>query len=68
MKIIYGGGKNVNEIVKDLRWIGKGNIMGVKVKVIMIEIVLMVQWWIIKRQRFGRYIYEVGGNNNDEKK
>ena len=62
LTLIYGGGRPVPSLTPAFRWIGTGNLFGIPLPVVILLIVFGVSWFVLTRPRFGRYLYEVGGN------
>ncbi len=55
-------GQPVLGLQDDFRFIGAGEVFGLPVPIIIFAIVVSVGAVVLRRTRFGRYIYAVGGN------
>jgi ribose/xylose/arabinose/galactoside ABC-type transport system permease subunit len=55
-------GQPVLGLQDDFRFIGAGEILGIPVPIFLFAIVVTIGALVLRRTRFGRYIYAVGGN------
>ncbi len=64
---IYTNGMPVPKIDKSFLFIGKGDILGLPMPVIVFIAVFVIAWITLYKTRFGRYIYAVGGSEKSAK-
>lgn len=60
---IYTGGKTISGVTQ-LKWLGQGSLLGVPNLIILFVIVLAVIQFVMKKTKFGLYMYSIGGNKN----
>ncbi len=60
--LILTGGLTKPLMVPGFNWIGQGRILGVPFPPILMIIVFIVLSIVLRRTRFGRFVYAVGGN------
>lgn len=60
---LYTNGQNVYKI-GDFRILGQGNIGFVPIPVIIMLVICAIVWLILKKMKFGRYLYAIGGNES----
>ncbi|MCP1103014.1 ribose/xylose/arabinose/galactoside ABC-type transport system permease subunit [Aequitasia blattaphilus] len=61
--LLFNNGSPIPGLKDSYNTIGAGNILGIPLPIIIFLVVLLVGVLILKRTRFGRYTYAVGGNN-----
>src|SRR5690606_10230678 len=60
--LILTGGLTKPLMVPGFNWIGQGRILGVPFPPILMIIVFIALSIVLRRTRFGRFVYAVGGN------
>ncbi len=50
--------------IGDFTVLGQGRILGIPVPILIMLFVMLIAMVLVKRTRFGRYIYAIGGNEN----
>jgi inositol transport system permease protein len=50
--------------IGDFTVLGQGRILGIPVPILIMLLVMAIAMVLVKRTRFGRYIYAIGGNEN----
>lgn len=61
--LLYNNGSPIPGLKDSYNVIGAGNLLGIPLPIIIFIIVLLIGVFILKRTRFGRYVYAVGGNS-----
>lgn len=59
---IYTDGMPIPKIDRAFLFIGKGSVLGLPMPVFIFAIVVLISYIVLKKTRYGRYIYAVGGN------
>ena len=59
---IYTDGMPIPKIDRAFLFIGKGSVVGLPMPVFIFAIVVLISYIVLKKTRYGRYIYAVGGN------
>lgn len=64
--LVFTNGKPIavpaKEVSPVFAFIGRGNVMGIHVPIIITVVVLLLAYFLLKFTKFGRYIYAIGGN------
>ncbi|MCI9067678.1 MAG: ABC transporter permease [Lachnospiraceae bacterium] len=60
---LYTDGQNVYKI-GDFRILGQGNLGFIPIPIIIMLIICAIVWMILKKMKFGRYLYAIGGNQS----
>jgi ribose/xylose/arabinose/galactoside ABC-type transport system permease subunit len=60
--LAYSDGQPVIGVPVSLGWIGRGRVGGVPVQAILFILMALVSMLILKKTRYGRHVYAVGGN------
>ncbi|WP_144110326.1 ABC transporter permease [Paraburkholderia sp. BCC1886] len=60
--LAYSDGQPVIGVPVSLGWIGRGRVGGVPVQAILFILMALVSMVILKKTRYGRHVYAVGGN------
>jgi ribose transport system permease protein len=64
--LVFTNGKPIavrsSEVSPVFAFIGRGNVMGIHVPIIITIIVLLIAHFLLKYTKFGRYVYAIGGN------
>lgn len=60
--LIYTDGRPITGLSEGFRWLGGGYIAGIPVPVVLMVIIFVGAYIFLKQNRFGRYIYAIGGN------
>ncbi|WP_333813555.1 ABC transporter permease [Muricomes intestini] len=64
MTYVYSNGRPISNLPTHFLAIGKGSIAGVPVPTIILIVVFIFASIMLKKIKFGRYVYAVGGNEN----
>ena len=62
MALIISGGLPITDLPSGFSWLGAGQILTVPVPAIIAAIVFVVCAYVMRKTRFGRYVYAIGGN------
>jgi ribose transport system permease protein len=62
MALIISGGLPVTDLPSGFSWLGAGQIFTVPVPAVIAAVVFVACAYIMKKTRFGRYVYAIGGN------
>lgn len=62
LALLYTGGQPVPALTDGYRFIGRDDIFGIPMPIIVFAVVFFVAWWVLNSTRFGRRVYAVGGN------
>ncbi|MFV0335341.1 MAG: ABC transporter permease [Tropicimonas sp.] len=62
LTLLYAGGQPVPALTSGYRFIGRGDIFGIPMPVVLFAAVFIVAQWVLSSTRFGRRVYAVGGN------
>ncbi len=60
-------GVPTKEVSPIFSFIGRGNVMGVHVPILIAVIIFIITYFILNYTKFGRYIYALGGNEESAK-
>ena len=60
--LIYTEGRPITGFSEAFRWLGGGYIAGIPVPVFIMAFLFLAAYIFLKQNRFGRYIYAIGGN------
>lgn len=63
LALLYTGGKPIINI-GDFTVLGQGDLLGVPVPILIMVILLALMLLLVKRTRYGRYLYAIGGNES----
>lgn len=64
---VYTNGYSAQGMPSMIGWLGKGDIFGVPVPIIVMLIVYIIAWFVQKKTSFGLDMYAIGGNVNAAK-
>lgn len=62
LTLVYSDGRPITGMDDAFRTLGGGYIYGIPIPVIIMLVVFIIAYIILKRTRYGRYIYATGGN------
>jgi inositol transport system permease protein len=62
MALIVSGGLPVTDLPTAFSWLGAGQILTVPVPALIAAVVFLVCAYVMRKTRFGRYVYAIGGN------
>jgi len=62
LALIYADGQPVPALTDGYRYIGRADVFGIPMPIIIFAIVFLVAHWVLTSTRFGRQVYAVGGN------
>nr|WP_321525678.1 ABC transporter permease [uncultured Cohaesibacter sp.] len=62
LTLLYAGGQPVPALTDSFRFIGRDDVLGVPMPVILFALVFIISYWVLSSSRFGRRVYAVGGN------
>lgn len=60
--LVYTDGRPITGFSESFRSIGGGYVGSVPIPVIIMILIFIFAWLILKKNKFGRYIYAIGGN------
>ncbi len=61
---VYSDGKPISNLPDSFLTLGKGSILGIPVPTLILFLVFLLADVMLRKLKFGRYIYAVGGNEN----
>lgn len=62
LALIISGGLPITDLPPSFTWVGAGQILTVPVPALIAATVFILCHFVMKRTRFGRYVYAIGGN------
>jgi inositol transport system permease protein len=62
LALIISGGLPITDLPPSFTWVGAGQILTIPVPALIAATVFIVCHFVMKRTRFGRYVYAIGGN------
>jgi inositol transport system permease protein len=62
LALIISGGLPITDLPPSFTWVGAGQILTVPVPALIAAVVFILCHLVMKRTRFGRYVYAIGGN------
>jgi ribose/xylose/arabinose/galactoside ABC-type transport system permease subunit len=62
LAFIVTGGRSIGNLPASFGFLGRGHLLGVPVPVLLMLVVFAAGWFVLRRMKFGRYVYAVGGN------
>jgi ribose transport system permease protein len=62
MALIVSGGLPITDLPTGFSWLGAGQILTVPVPALIAAVVFLVCAYVMRKTRFGRYVYAIGGN------
>jgi len=60
--LILSGGLPITDLPTDFRWLGAGQVLTLPLPAVIAAIVFVGCHLLMKKTRFGRYVYAIGGN------
>jgi len=60
--MLYSDGRPIGGLSESFAFIGKGDILGIPVPVIIFALVGFVTWVLLNHTKIGKFIYAIGGN------
>ncbi|VBB05415.1 abc transporter permease [Lucifera butyrica] len=60
--LVYTDGRPISGLADTFRFIGGGYIAGIPVPVIIMALIFLAGYVMLRKTRFGRYVYAIGGN------
>lgn len=60
--LVFTNGKNISNLPESFTWIGQAKIGAVQLPVIYMIVIVMIGNWLLRRNRFFRQNYYIGGN------
>jgi ribose/xylose/arabinose/galactoside ABC-type transport system permease subunit len=60
--LLYTDGRPVSGFGESFRWLATGEIWVVPVPVVVMAVVYAIAHFVLRRTRFGRYVFAIGGN------
>lgn len=61
--LLYNNGSPIPGLKDSYNVIGAGSLLGIPLPIVIFIIVLLIGVFVLKKTRFGRYVYAVGGNS-----
>lgn len=62
LAFIVTGGRSVGDLPEGFGLLGRRLVLGMPVPVVLMLLVFAAGWFVLRRMKFGRYVYAVGGN------
>lgn len=62
LTLVYTEGRPITGLTEEFRFLGGGYIGGTPFPVIIMTIIFLFFYLVLKKTRFGRYVYAIGGN------
>lgn len=62
LTLLYADGQPVPALTDSYRFIGRGDIFGIPMPIIIFALVFLAALWVLSSTKFGREVYAVGGN------
>ncbi len=62
LALIISGGLPITELPSEFSWLAAGQIMTIPVPAILALLVFVFSAYLMRKTRFGRYVYAIGGN------
>lgn len=62
LTLVYTDGRPITGMEDVFRYLGGGYIIGIPVPVVIMVVIFAMAYVMLKKTRFGRYIYAIGGN------
>jgi len=62
LALILSGGLPITDLPTDFRWLGAGQVLTLPLPAVIAAIVFVGCHLLMKKTRFGRYVYAIGGN------
>jgi ribose/xylose/arabinose/galactoside ABC-type transport system permease subunit len=62
LAFIVTGGRSIGNLPSSFGFLGRGQLLGIPVPVILMLVVFAGGWFVLRHTKFGRYVYAVGGN------
>ncbi len=60
--LLYTDGRPISGFRESFRWLATGEVLFVPVPVLLMIVVYLAAHFVLRRTRFGRYVYAIGGN------
>ncbi len=60
--LVYTQGMPITGFSRSFRYIGRGEILGVPIPVVIMVSILLLMWYILRMTKLGLYAYSIGGN------
>jgi len=67
LALLYSDGKPVPNLSESFMWLGKGQIAGIPVPIIVFLLIGVISHILLSKTKFGKYTYAIGGNQNAAK-
>lgn len=62
LALIISGGLPITELPSEFSWLAAGQILTIPVPAILALLVFLLSAYLMRKTRFGRYVYAIGGN------
>jgi ribose/xylose/arabinose/galactoside ABC-type transport system permease subunit len=62
LALILSGGLPITDLPSDYRWLGAGHVLTLPLPAVIAGVVFLGCHFLMKKTRFGRYVYAIGGN------
>ena len=62
LALILSGGLPITDLPADYRWLGAGHVLTLPLPAVIAAVVFVGCHLLMKKTRFGRYVYAIGGN------
>lgn len=62
LTLLYADGQPVPALTDAYRFIGRGEVFGIPMPIVIFAIIFILAQWVLTSTKFGRQVYAVGGN------
>ncbi len=62
VSLLYTGGGPIYNLPSDFVAIGRADVLGIPVSVLVMFVIIVAGWFVLSKTTFGRCVYAVGGN------
>ena len=62
LTLLYADGQPVPALTAGYRFIGRDDLFGIPMPIVIFALVFCISYWVLSSTRFGRRVYAVGGN------
>ncbi len=60
--LVYTQGMPITGFSKSFRFIGRGELLGIPVPIVIMVSILLLMWYVLRMTKLGLYAYSIGGN------
>lgn len=62
LAFILSDGRSVGSLLDNFLWLGRTIVFGLPLPVLLMLLTFAAGWFVLRKTRFGRYVYAIGGN------